>query len=276
MTQVERDLSFVAVANPSPAVLTAEQIEFYNREGYVFPIDMFSADEAKANRVYFDGLLEQLGDRGAYTINCYQGRCRGIYDLCTNPRILNLVEDIVGPNIICWASHYFCKMPYDEARVPWHQDASYWGLSPSRTVTVWLAVDDADEENSAMRFIPRSHDKGHLEWKQAAGNVVLGQEIVGIDTMGDPVSDVLKAGQVSLHADMLAHGSEPNQSARRRCGLTIRYCPPEVRIVDEAWEKGIESIICRGEDPTGNWKHNERPAGDDVTPLKGPRNIGGN
>jgi len=75
---------------------------------------------------------------------------------------------------------------------------------------------------------------------------------------------------------MLAHGSRPNMSDRRRCGLTLRYCPPEVRIVDAKWERGVEAIICRGGDPTGLWKHHERPVGDDVSPENGPRNIGGN
>ena len=182
----------------------------------------------------------------------------------------------MGPDIICWATHYFCKMPHDAKAVPWHQDASYWMVSPSRTVTVWLAIDDADEENSAMRFIPRTHNKGHLKWRQAEGPVVLNQEIIGIESLGEPVSDDLKAGQVSLHADMMAHGSDPNRSDRRRCGLTLRYCPPEVRIVDERWANGVESIICRGRDPAGYWKHFPRPEGDDVAPRDKPVNVGGN
>jgi non-haem Fe2+, alpha-ketoglutarate-dependent halogenase len=277
MNTDERDLSFKPVENPNPKTLSPEQIAHYNVEGYVAPLDLYSPAEAVANREYFDRLLAMLDGGNSYALNCFQGRCEGIYDLCLEPRILDYVEDIIGPNIICWATHYFCKMPFDEKGVPWHQDASYWPLTPSRTVTVWLAIDDADEENSAMRFIPRTHNRGHLEWKKADGPVVLDQEIVGIDSTGEPFSDNLKAGQISLHADMLAHGSEPNASARRRCGLTLRFCPPEVRPVNAVWEEGIEAIICRGTDPDGYWKHTERPVGDNVKPEgRRPKNLGGN
>ncbi len=270
------DLSFKPVDSSDSKQLRREQIAFYNREGYLTPFDIFTPEEAEANRSYFDSLLAQAADRGAYSINCYQARCRGIWDLSTEPRILDLVEDLIGPNIICWASHYFCKLPHDETAVPWHQDALFWKLSLARTVTVWLAIDDADEQNAAMQFIPRTHNRGHLEWKRSEGPSVLDQEIVGAEDLGEPVSNNLRAGQVSLHADKLVHGSQHNRSSRRRCGLTLRYCPPEVEIVDAEWERSVEAIICRGEDPTGLWKHHERPEGDDITNDQGPLNIGGN
>ena len=162
--------------------------------------------------------------------------------------------------------------------MPWHQDAVYWHLSPAKTVTVWLAIDNADEENSAMEFIPRSHNQGVLNWRKPAGNVVavLDREIVDASSMAKPVYNNLRAGQISLHADMLAHGSKPNNSSRRRCGLTIRYCPPDVGFSDERWSKGIESIVCRGVDTTGVWKHHPRPNGNDVSLENAPGNFGGN
>lgn len=272
----ERDLSFQPVRNPAPKRLTPEQIDFYNENGYIMPLDAFTPEEAERNRDYFDSLLGKLtalrDGRDTYAINCYQTRCEGIYDLCLEPRLLDYVEDLIGPNIVAWATHYFCKMPHDPKHVPWHQDASYWPLTPARTVTVWLAIDDTDVENSAMKFLPGTHKHGHLDWKQTDKSAVLNQEITGIERFGEPVYDVLKAGQFSLHADMLAHGSDPNTSDRRRCGLTIRYCPPEVRPLNPTW--GEMSIICRGTDTQGHWKHAPRPKGDDVS-VK-PRSIGGN
>lgn len=273
------DLAFKPVVNADPKRLSTGQIDVYNREGYLTPFDVFSADEADANRRYFDSLLNQVAERGAYSINCYQARCRGIWDLCTEPRILDLVEDLIGPNIVCWASHFFCKLPRDPKVVPWHQDAAYWKLSPARTVTVWLAIDDADEANAAMRFIPGTHDKGHLrqnEIDRVEGASVLHLETAGAEAMGRPVSNNLRAGQISLHADMLVHGSKPNTSNRRRTGLTIRYCPPEVDVVDARWAKSVEPIICRGVDVSGKWHHHPRPAGDDIADDRGPLNIGGN
>jgi hypothetical protein len=270
------DLSFKPVSNPHPATLTAAQIEHFNRAGFIAPLDVFTGQEAQANSAYFDRLLSQIPDSGAYSINCYQARCQGIWDLCTEPRILDYVQDLIGPNIVCWASHFFCKLPGDAKRVPWHQDASYWKLTPARTVTAWLAIDDADEENAAMRFIPGSHDKGHLTFRKSAPNSVLAIETVGAEALGEPFSDTLRAGQISLHADMLVHGSEPNLSSRRRCGLTIRYCPPEVVMFDERWARSVEAILCRGQDPSGRWQHHPRPRGDDVSLQNSPHNIGGN
>ncbi|MEL6919578.1 MAG: phytanoyl-CoA dioxygenase family protein [Pseudomonadota bacterium] len=276
MGTIDLDLSFQATPPAAGKRLSAGQIDHYNREGFLGGLDVFDANQVQRNLAYFDDLLSQRGGEGTYAINCYQARCAGIWDRCTNETILDHVEDIIGPDIVCWASHFFCKMPGDPKVVPWHQDASFWKLSPARTVTVWLAIDDADDENAAMRFIPRTHDKGYLEWRTPEGDAALNQELVGVEAMGKPVTNTLRAGQISLHADMLAHGSLANMSERRRCGLTIRYCPPEVRITDETWKKGVEAIICRGTDRSRHWQHHQRPAGDDVSPENSPRNVGGN
>ncbi len=274
----ERDLSFVPVRNPRPRKLTAGQIECYNAQGYLAPFDLFSPAQALKNRAYFDGLLAAVkaaqDGRDSYAINGYHTRCGGIYDLATESRILDLVEDLVGPDIICWATHFFCKLPHDPKSVPWHQDASYWPLTPARTVTVWLAIDDADAENSAMEFIPGTHTMGPLRWREAQGPAVLNQEIVDIERLGRPVVNALKAGQISLHADMLAHGSGPNPSDRRRCGLTMRFCPPSVRALNPGWAGN--AILCRGRDAHGYWKHHVRPQGDSLGTGPKPKSIGGN
>jgi hypothetical protein len=270
------DLSFKPVDNPHPKVLTREQIHFYNENGYLRPFDIFTPIETERNRAYFDYILAEMrcfkDGRGAYAINCYQTQCRGIYKFATDPRIVDLVSDIVGPNVICWASHFFCKLPHDPKAVAWHQDASYWKLTPARTVTVWLAIDDVDEENSAMQWIPKTHNIGHVKWRKATTPAVLDQEIADPLQYGQPVYDCLKAGQVSLHADMIIHGSDPNRSSRRRCGLTLRYCPPEVKPL-AAW--GAGAILCKGQEPTGNWKLKPMPPGED---LEDPRvkSVGGN
>jgi hypothetical protein len=274
----ERELSFQPVVNASPRVLTADQIDFFNRQGYIRPFRIYDESEADRNREYFDRLLQMLkaqnDGRDAYAINGYHIRCEGIWDIVTHPRILDYVQDLIGPDIIAWGTHYFCKLPHDPKHVPWHQDASYWPLTPSRTVTVWLAIDDADADNAAMQFIPGTHAVGHLQWRETDKPAVLGQEIVNITQYGQPVMDALKAGEISLHADMLAHGSGPNTSARRRCGLTVRYCPPTVRALNPLWAQ--QAILCRGNDPTGRWANNPRPAGEDLSPLHKPKSIGGN
>ena len=94
--------------------------------------------------------MEAMGEVGAYGINCYQARLSGLWDIATDDRILDCVEDITGPDIVCWASAVLSKRPRDPKQIPWNQDTCFWSLSPARTVTVWLAIDDADESNSAM------------------------------------------------------------------------------------------------------------------------------
>ncbi|MEL6689537.1 MAG: phytanoyl-CoA dioxygenase family protein [Pseudomonadota bacterium] len=273
--EIPLDLSFAPVVSPAPKTLSPSQIEGYNSLGFVQPFDVFSAAEIAEIRAYADGLMRDMGESGAYGINCYQARLSGLYDIATDPRILDLVEDILGPNILCWASAILSKRPNDPKAVPWHQDASFWKLSPARTVTVWLAIDDADAENSAMRFIPSTHDKGAFRVRATEGSkAVFHQETAGADELGEPFTNSLKAGQVSLHADMLVHGSLPNASDRRRCGLTLRYCPPEVQITDDAWAQGVEAILCRGEAKA--WKTFPRPDNNDITATTSPHVVGNN
>ncbi len=270
------DLAFKPVANTSPRWLTPGQLEHYNRQGFVGPVQVFGAPEIAGIRTYVDGLMAAHGPDGDYGINCYQARLAGLWDIVTDPRILDPVEDIVGPNIVCWASHVLSKRPFDPKKVPWHQDASFWKLSPARTVTVWLAVDDVDEENSAMMFIPGTHRNGSLPIRNSSGDALFHIETEGADDLGEPYVNCLDAGQVSLHADMLVHGSLANRSGRRRCGLTIRYCPPDVRIVDSVWAGGVEAIICRGRDPTGHWRNHPRPDNDDIRRTSRPLTVGNN
>lgn len=272
------DLSFKPVENPHPRHLTAEQVARYNDQGYLKPFDIFNPLEAGRNRAYFDYLLAAMrvfnDGRDTYAINGYHSRCRGIYEMATDPRILDLVEDIVGPDIVIWGTHFFCKIPHDPKAVPWHQDASYWPLTPARTVTAWIAIDDVDVENSAMQVIPRSHNKGHLKWKKTEGPAVLHQEVENVEQFGEPASLELNAGQISLHADMIVHGSQPNRSARRRCGLTVRFCPPEVQPLNPAWANN--AILARGSDSHGWWSYVPKPPGEDLASPDKPKAIGGN
>lgn len=270
------DLRFARVPDKPLKRLTRDDVAHYNRAGYVQPFAVFPPEEIAAIRRYFDRLMADLGPAGDYGINCYQARMAGIWDIATDPRILDLVEDIAGPDILCWASAILSKKPHDPKRVPWHQDASFWQLSPARTVTVWLAIDDADAENSAMRFIPRTHDRGLIETSATDENSVFHKGVADAERFGAPFVNALKAGEVSLHADMLVHGSEPNVSDRRRCGLTLRYCPADVRIVDPSWAKGVEAIICRGSDLGGHWVHHPRPENDDITATSSPHVVGNN
>ncbi|MBT3343812.1 MAG: phytanoyl-CoA dioxygenase family protein [Gemmatimonadetes bacterium] len=266
---LKRDLSFFPTVNDAPRHLTGAQVRQYNERGYIFPLDVYNATEVDANRAYFDELMKMAAAAGwdAYSINGWQAQCAGMYDMIVEPRILDYLEDLLGTNLVCWGAHFFCKMPGDVRQVSWHQDASYWPLSPSKTVTVWLAIDDADVENGAMTVIPGSHVHGQIDFDDSTDQEhnVLNQTVNDATAYGDePVALAMRAGQISLHTDLLLHGSEPNRSDRRRCGLTMRFVPPDVHAHD-GWNR--RAITCRGSDPTGHWPHTSRPEGETI-PVK--------
>lgn len=260
VSKLERDLRFFPIDNRAPRRLIGEDIDAFNSRGYLTGFRVASESDARLHRERFDSILDDFLRQGkdSYAIDRYHDRYRAIYDLATLPTILDIVEDMIGPNIICWATHYFCKLPGDGKAVAWHQDASYWALTPSKTVTVWYAVDDVDEHNGCMRVIPGSHRFGHLPWieSETAERNVLTQTIPHAERFGDAVDIALRAGEISLHSDLLVHGSLPNTSNRRRCGLTLRYCPPDVRAF---WGWNERSIVCRGSDATGHWANIPRP-----------------
>lgn len=255
-----RDLRFHPTLNATPRAITAEQIQGFNEWGYVAPLDIYSAAEIAAIREYFDDLLARVMKEGgdSYSISSAHLKYGPVYDILTNQRIVDCVSDLLGENIVAWGSHFFCKLPRDGKAVAWHQDASYWPLSPSKAVTVWLAIDDADQENACMKFVAGSHHKGHLTYRPSSPDEhnVLNQTIENPEAFGHVVFDELRAGQASMHSDLLLHGSEANLSDRRRCGLTLRYCSAEVH-ADLGWnEKGVQ---VRGNDSSQHWFNNPRP-----------------
>jgi ectoine hydroxylase-related dioxygenase (phytanoyl-CoA dioxygenase family) len=172
--------------------------------------------------------------------------------------LLRGVRDLIGDDVVAWATHYFCKLPGDGKAVSFHQDASYWGLTPAKTVTVWLALDDTDEENGAMQFLPGSHKVGHIPWKESSEESVLNQQIEDISMFDKPFSNNLKAGEFSLHSSLLVHGSPKNQSLRRRCGLTIRYAPQDVVPLSPNYSK--MSYFVSGNITAPHWQDNAPPS----------------
>jgi len=261
LSEIPRDLSFHPCSNDAPQVLAPEQIERFNRDGYLKPIRIFGDSEIAGIRRYFDGLLAQYAAEGkdSYSISSAHLRHPEVWDILTDERIVKVVSDLLGPSIIAWGSHFFCKMPGDGKRVAWHQDASYWPLTPSKAVTVWLAIDDADPANANMRYIPGTHVLGHLTWKlsEADERNILNQTVPEVERYGEPVDVQLKAGEAAVHSDLLLHGSEANASDRRRCGLSLRYTTGDVMAYAGWAEKGV---VVAG-DPPPHWGNRPRPTG---------------
>lgn len=266
---IERDLRFYPSTVTTPQVLTKEQVADFNRDGYVRPFRIFDDAEITEIRTYFDDLLTRVVAAGgdSYSISSAHLKYGRVYDLLTDTRIVDCVADILGDNIVGWGSHFFCKMPGDGKSVAWHQDASYWPLSPTKALTVWLAIDDADVENAAMRFIRGSHHFGHMTFRpsDSTEHNVLNQSIDNPEQYGDPVDDTLRAGEMSMHSDLLLHGSRANESSRRRCGLTLRYCSADVQ-AHLGWN--AKGVLLRGTSPTTHtntkfaWSNPPRPTVD--------------
>lgn len=260
LAELEREFRFFPCENATPKRLTVDQIEQFNRDGFLTGIRIFDDQIIAEHRAYFDELLEATIAKGrdSYSISTAHLTHARVFDLLVHPRIVEVVCDLLGENVVGWGSHYFCKLPGDGKSVSWHQDASYWPLTPTKTISVWLAIDDCDTENGCMKFIPGAHRWGHLSYRESdelEGNV-LNQSIDEIERFGTPVENVLDAGEISIHSDLLLHGSEANVSKRRRCGLTLRYCPVEVRAYLD-WN--CKGVIVAGEDKSEHWANPNRP-----------------
>ena len=193
LAELPRQIGFVPSENSSPEFLSQEQIGQYNEVGYLMPFNGLDEREIAELRAFFDGVLAafiELG-RDSYSISTAHLRFSRIYDLVKHPNIVGPVSDLLGENVVAWGSHFFCKMPHDGKQVDWHQDSTYWPLSTTKTVTVWLAIDDADPENANMRFIPRSHRHGLIDYDQSDKSAdVLNMVVANPERYGDPPVDV--------------------------------------------------------------------------------------
>lgn len=260
---VEREIGFQETINDSPKSLSPDDVARWNETGYLGPLDVYGADEIAGIREYFDRLLaDALAEgRDSYSISSAHLKHARVHDMLTNPRLVEYVSDLLGENVIGWGSHFFCKMPRDGKRVDWHQDCSYWPLTPTKAVTVWLAIDDADAENGGMEIFAGSHRHGLIDFDTSdveSGNV-LDQTVENPEKYGTLDFTPLRAGQVSIHSDLLLHGSAPNDSDRRRCGLTLRYCPADVTAY-LGWE--AKGVVVAGEADPAKWPGAEKPVND--------------
>jgi non-haem Fe2+, alpha-ketoglutarate-dependent halogenase len=243
--------------------LTKHQLEEYQQQGFLFPLRVFSESEAAALREKLEALEDHEGGRLPAPINRKPHLLlTWLNELIRDRRILDPVEDILGPDILCWGSGFFTKNAGDPARVTWHQDSTYWGLSKPDVVTAWVAFTPSTPENGCMRVIPGSHRLPQLPHRDsfAADNLLSrGQEIAVTVEESRAVDIVLEPGQMSLHHVMLIHGSEPNRGTDRRIGFAIRYLPTNVKqlagVADSA-------TLVRGTDAYGHFLPEPAPRSD--------------
>jgi len=245
-----------------PRKLTELQLHGYRRDGFCFPISAFSSAEVADRRGQLEAFEAHQGHplQGTQRIKTSL-LLRWVDRLIRDPRVLDPVEDLIGPNILCWGVHFWVKEPGTAEYVSWHQDLEYWGLDSADLVTAWVALSPATIESGCMRMQPVSHTV-HLPPKEAydqANMLSRGQTITeGIDE-AKAVAIVLHPGEMSLHNVRIAHSSGPNCSGDRRIGIAIRYIPPQTRQQLAEWDS---AALVRGEDRYGHFVHEPIPSRD--------------
>lgn len=222
-----------AAADKVYNVLTEAQVEAFKRNGYHFPVRVISVAEADAYREKIEAFEF---DHGLIMKTPYRNKPHMVFNwvnqLIRHPRILDTVEDLLGPDLLVWGTSFFIKEPHDPAYISWHQDSTYWGLSHPDIVTAWIALTVSDIPNGAMRVIPGTHLKDQLPHRDtfAENNLLTRGQEVAVEVQGDKAVDMtLEPGEMSLHHVRIVHGSEPNRAPYRRLGLAVRYVPTYVR-----------------------------------------------
>lgn len=237
----------------------------FNSDGYVTGIDVSDPDEVREYRQRFNELEQVEGrEKCAVGLVDWHFQRQFIWELATHRRILEVVEAILGPDVLLLATHIFCKYGPQMKFVAWHQDVTYWGLEPPEAITVWYAIDDSNIDNGCMRVIPGTHGYGVLQHGKShkKDNLLsIDQEVaVSKEDEARAVDLVLRAGQISVHDGRLIHGSGPNPTTSRRCGLTLRYARPSVRQVEKnSQDLAWRAILVCGTDHDGHFQLADPP-----------------
>lgn len=213
--------------------LTQQQIDAYNQDGFVSPIDLMSEDEAL-------GLRQELEDAEARWPEAFDGASRNnahlnftfLDRIVHDNRLLDAVEDLIGSNISVYGTVLFIKEPGTVGHVSWHQDGTYMGLAPLTGVTAWIALSHSNEESGCMRMMPGTHRDAiqpHSDTFGETNILTRGQTIENVDE-SQAVDLELRPGQMSFHHMRTIHSSQPNRSNDRRIGFVIQcFMPPEMR-----------------------------------------------
>jgi non-haem Fe2+, alpha-ketoglutarate-dependent halogenase len=242
--------------------LTEKQIESYHRDGFLSPLPLYSEGEVRALRQRLE-TAEGLApaDKLPMARSGLIITTRWAWDLVHDPRIVNPVSDVLGPNVLLWSMDWFIKDP-GTSFVSYHQDATYWGLEPHNVATAWIALSDAGPTTGPMKFIPGSHlgplyeqeDTFEKDNMLSRGQVVKAEVDESLAVMTP-----LKAGEMSLHHIRVIHGSDPNTTDDRRIGMVLRYCSTDVsqtKVDDD------RAILVTGVDEYGHFDLIPRPQKD--------------
>ena len=238
-------------------MLSSGQVEQYREDGYVVPDWQLGEETVESIRRDHARLIERCPQYADYC-GALLIEDLGFLNYARNSEILDMVEQVIGPDIALWNSSLFAKPAHVGSRTPWHQDGEYWPIRPLATCSVWIALDDATRANGCLRFLPGSHKNRrlashhHSDAKDIALPLELDPEHVDESRAVDLV---LEKGQLSLHDVYLIHGSEANRSNRPRRGMTLRFMPTTSVYHRDLGKSPVDAqrplFLMRGEDRSG-------------------------
>jgi hypothetical protein len=240
-----------------------DAIARYQRDGYFFPVPVLDAAETADLRARVEaaeaaegGALKPVQRNKSHLL------FKWLDDFIRDPRVLDPVEDLIGPDILCWNTLFWIKEAGTATFVSWHQDINYWGLEGGEVVSAWLALSPASVEAGCMRVMPGTHLGAvltHEDRYHADNMLTRGQEIAHPLDEAKAVPMPLGPGEMSLHSVRLAHASGANRSADRRIGLSMHFMPTCARQGAGDWDS---AALVRGHDRFGHFHHTPRPAAD--------------
>jgi len=235
----------------------------YNRDGFLSPVRLLDASDAQAHRSRMEEAEKTLGSMH------YKSKIHTLltspYELATLPAALDIVESLIGPDILLYNVTYIIKEPNTATHVSWHQDLTYWGLSDDDQVSMWLALSPATLDSGCMQMLPGSHTNGVMphETTEDDNNVLLqGQTVKGIDT-SRAIACTLEPGEASFHHGWTLHASMPNNSNDLRIGLNVQYLAPHIKQTKHDLDT---AILVRGSDQYQHFK-GDTPASIDLDPA---------
>jgi hypothetical protein len=246
-----------------PKSLSDAAITQCKDDGYYFPLRVIDESAAAGCRANLEAFEAKQGEPiGGATRNKSHLLFKWVDELMREDSLLDAVEDLIGPDILCWNSLFWVKEAQSTKYASWHQDLKYWGLDTDDLITVWIALSPATLASGCMSVLPGSHREEMLPHRDEYGDnnlLTRGQEIsVDVDP-SKTVSMPLQPGEASLHNGRLAHASAPNKSDDRRIGLSFHYMPTTTRQIVGDWDS---AAMVRGEDTHGHFTHTPRPAMD--------------
>ena len=230
--------------------LTQEQVASFRHDGFLFPIPALTPEEIATCLAGLHRLEADLGCPVAEADVKWRSHAYAhspwFNDLIRHPRILDAIEDVIGPDILVWTSTFFIKEPNSPTFAAWHQDGTYFGLEPHEQVCAWVALTDATAEAGCMEMLssggaPRQLHHAALGLAHSINRA--GQTITEPFDDTSPVAMALPAGSFSLHHELAVHRSAPNRAAHRRVGIGLNYLPTHVRVNSPV---RLKAMLVRG------------------------------